>query len=196
MKRLLLFSGGVDSTALAVWLRPELCLTIDYGQRCAGAELTASTQICATLGLQQKIISLPSSELGSGDLAGRPPHEIAPVPEWWPFRNQFLLTIGAMVAIEHGIDELLFGAVASDSQHTDGSAEFFSAMNALLGCQEGKLSVNVPAIGMNTVDLVRLAGVPLETLAWCHSCHLGNLACGQCRGCNKHTQVFSELGYF
>jgi 7-cyano-7-deazaguanine synthase len=98
----------------------------------AGAELTASRPICSALELQQKVISLPSSELGSGDLASRPLHEIAPVPEWWPFRNHFLLTIGAMVAIEHGIDELLFGAVASDGQHADGSPGFFSAMNATL----------------------------------------------------------------
>ncbi|RUW76172.1 7-cyano-7-deazaguanine synthase, partial [Mesorhizobium sp. M1E.F.Ca.ET.063.01.1.1] len=31
--RMLLFSGGLDSSALAWWLRPELCVTINYGQR-------------------------------------------------------------------------------------------------------------------------------------------------------------------
>jgi 7-cyano-7-deazaguanine synthase len=196
MKRLLLLSGGIDSTALAAWQRPDLCLTINYGQRCAKAELTASEQVCLALGLKHVVIDLPSSQLGSGDLVGRSPHKMAPVPEWWPFRNQFLLTIGAMIAIERGLGELLFGAVASDRQHSDGSPAFFSALNELFACQEGALVVSVPAIEMASVTLLRIAKVPLEILAWSHSCHVSNLACGECRGCNKHTQIFSELGYF
>lgn len=46
---------------------------------------------------------------------------------------------------------------------------------------------------MTTAELVRHSGVPREILAWAHSCHTGNLACGQCRGCVKHYQVTKEI---
>jgi len=36
MKAILL-SGGLDSIALAYWLRPQIAVTIDYGQRPARA---------------------------------------------------------------------------------------------------------------------------------------------------------------
>ena len=35
--RALLLSGGMDSIALAFWKRPEIAITIDYGQRAAEA---------------------------------------------------------------------------------------------------------------------------------------------------------------
>jgi 7-cyano-7-deazaguanine synthase len=67
-------------------------------------------------------------------------------------------------------------------------------MSALLAVQEGGLTVSAPAIGMSTVDLVRQSGVPLEILAWAHSCHKADVACGACRGCNKYFEVLRELG--
>lgn len=41
--RALLLSGGLDSTAIAAWQRPDVCVTVDYGQRPARGELAAST---------------------------------------------------------------------------------------------------------------------------------------------------------
>jgi len=46
MSDLLLLSGGIDSVAIAAWKRPEICLTIDYGQRSARAEIRSSMQVC------------------------------------------------------------------------------------------------------------------------------------------------------
>ena len=68
-------------------------------------------------------------------------------------------------------------------------------MQRLLQFQEGGLSVEAPAIGYFTSELIKLANVPKELLAWAHSCHKSNIACGQCRGCNKYNEVYQELGY-
>ena len=38
MNTALLLSGGMDSIALAYWKRPDIALTIDYGQAAADAE--------------------------------------------------------------------------------------------------------------------------------------------------------------
>ena len=32
-------------------------------------------------------------------------------------------------------------------------------------------------------------------LAWAHSCHKADVACGNCRGCNKYFEVLRELGH-
>jgi len=183
----------MDSIALAYWKRPEVAITIDYGQRAASTEVTVAAEVARTLGMRHEIIRMDCSSLGSGDMAGSDPLSAAPVPEWWPFRNQMLLTFAAMRAVAIGIRELMTGSVASDGTHADGRAGFYAAADALIGMQEGNVRVVVPAIGMTTVELIRASGVPREVLGWAHSCHTGPLACGDCRGCHKHFQVTEQL---
>lgn len=88
----LLFSGGLDSTALAALLRPRILLYVDYGQRPAEAERTAATNIAGALGLPLTTAALGIREFGSGLLHGETSAGLptAPSPEWWPYRNQFL----------------------------------------------------------------------------------------------------------
>jgi 7-cyano-7-deazaguanine synthase len=195
MSRVLLLSGGMDSAALAYQLRPELSVTIDYGQLCAGAEIAAASQICQELELEHLAVDLRCSDFGSGDLAGKAASAFARVSDWWPFRNQFLITVGAMIAVDRGYRELLFGSVRTDRQHGDGSPEFFSTLNTLLRCQEGEIFVRTPALEWDTVELVKESGIPIDVLAWSHSCHTSDFACGECRGCHKHIEVLTRLGY-
>jgi len=141
MSRLLLLSGGMDSVALAWHLRPELSLTIDYGQRPAEGEIRAAQAICEELHLRHKVLHIDCGTLGSGDLADKAALPVAPMPEWWPYRNQLLLTFAAGVAINEGTQHVVFGAVASDRSHADGRMEFFDAMNHVLSIQEGRSSL-------------------------------------------------------
>ena len=129
-------------------------------------------------------------------MTGQRPLESDPCPEWWPYRNQFLLTIAAMHAYKCGASELIIGAVVTDGEaHTDGRPEFFKRMSHLLGYQEGGIAISTPAITLTTVALVKQAGIPISVLAGTHSCHVSNLACGRCRGCLKREAVIYELGY-
>jgi 7-cyano-7-deazaguanine synthase len=185
---------GQDSTAIAYWLRPSLGITIDYGQQPAEAEIRASAQICKELGIQHVVVTVNCSQIGSGDLNGQPALAVAPSSEWWPYRNQLIITLAAAPALANGAHELLIGTVATDASHTDGTQEFVEAMDKLISLQEGALRVRAPAIGMSSAELIRQSGIPLELLCWSHSCHRSNFACGCCRGCNKHKNVMHELG--
>lgn len=191
--RALLLSGGMDSIALAYWKRPELAFTIDYGQVQASAEIAAARQVCDELGIGHHVIKADCSSLGSGDMANTAPLDVAPVPEWWPFRNQLLLTLAGMHAVSLGVQTLMIGSVASDGVHVDGRAEFYTAIDALMGLQEGALGVEAPALSMTTAELVDRSGIPRSLLAWAHSCHVGPLACGACRGCVKHYEVTKQI---
>lgn len=194
MKTALLLSGGMDSISVAWWKRPDVAITIDYGQLAADAETAASRAICHRLGIEHHNVQIDFRTLGSGDMAGTEPNNNAPASDWWPYRNQMLITVAAMKAIGLGVKELMLGTVKSDCSHADGTVNFLDSVDALLSMQEGGMRVSAPAIAMHTVELVRLAGVPASLLAWAHSCHKANVACGNCRGCNKYFEVFSGLG--
>jgi 7-cyano-7-deazaguanine synthase len=194
-KRGLLLSGGLDSTAMAAWLRPEYAIVIDYGQVCAHAEYVASQAVAEALGLRLIKLRVDCGCIGSGDLSGRPSIEkLSPSPEWWPFRNQLLATLAASAALHEGITELLFATVRSDGFHMDGTPAFFDKLNLLLRMQEGGLGVSAPAINYSTVELIQAADVDMQLLGWTHSCHTSNLPCGRCRGCNKRADALWTAG--
>jgi 7-cyano-7-deazaguanine synthase len=183
----------MDSTALAWWLRPEVAYTVDYGQASAAGEIRAASAIAAAVGAHHTLIRVDCSSLGSGDLAGSAPLRLAPVPEWWPFRNQLLITLAGMQAVSDGVGSLLIASVRTDCQHIDGTAEFFTAADSIMSLQEGAIRVSAPALTLTTEELVRRSQIPADVLAWAHSCHTGPYACGSCRGCNKHYSVTQNL---
>lgn len=191
----ILLSGGMDSVALAYWKRPTIAITIDYGQRPAKAELQASSAVCHVLGIEHKIISIDCSCIGSGDLAGTAALSCASASEWWPYRNQLLVTFAAAALLSRGVDTLLVATVAPDRQHADGSPQFIAQLSELMALQEGGVRVEAPAIDMSSAELVRTSNVPIEVLAWAHSCHVANFACGRCRGCAKHFATMGALGF-
>lgn len=195
MKTALLLSGGMDSLSIAWWKRPDVAITLNYGQHAANTEVAVAKQVCSELGIEHHVVVVDCSALGSGDMAGKPADPLAPASDWWPYRNQLLITMAAMKAVALGVKVLFIGTVRSDEQHLDGTIEFVRRVSALLEYQEGGLRVEAPAIRFSTAELVRHAKVPDHLLAWSHSCHKSELACGNCRGCNKYVETYQELGY-
>jgi 7-cyano-7-deazaguanine synthase len=193
MKHALLLSGGMDSTCLAFWRRPDLAITIDYGHKAADGEVRAATAICQALGIEHRIIRCDLSMLGSGDLAGTAPNPNAPASEWWPYRNQMLVTIAAMECIKHGVSVLEIGSLRTDGFHVDGRKSFLEALNALLSMQEGGLCLDAPAAEYSAEELVRVSRIPMDILGWSHSCHVSDYACGHCRGCRKHYETMEAI---
>ena len=197
MAGVLLLSGGMDSIAIAHWKRSEIALavTVDYGQLCAQAEESAAKAVCEALSLPHEVLRIDCRSLGSGSLAGQEALPGAPTPEWWPFRNQLLISLAAMTAVRWRHSGVLIGTVAGDDRHADGKEEFLRLMDQVVSFQEGGIRVLAPAIAMSSPELIRRSQTPRTLLAWSHSCHRANEPCGDCRGCNKHANVLEELGW-
>jgi 7-cyano-7-deazaguanine synthase len=120
--------------------------------------------------------------------------DMAPSPEWWPFRNQLLVTLGAAWALRAGMDEVVVGAVAGDrSRHRDGTPWFYAQVDALLAGQEGSLRVRAPALDLSTEDLVARVDTARGMLGVTHSCHVSDIPCGECPGCIKRAEVMLSL---
>lgn len=192
VETVLLISGGIDSACLAYAEQPDLGITVDYGQACAEAEVKAASQICGELDLTHSVIDVDCSELGAGSMSQQSQLDVATTPEWWPFRNQLIITMAATEAVKQDASKLLTGSVANDQEHADGTEEFYERMDNLLSLQEGNLSVSAPAIGQISTELVKDSGTPLSLLGWTHSCHTSNNPCGRCRGCRKRHRVLSQ----
>ena len=196
MNTAILLSGGIDSVALAYWQKPSSAFTVDYGQLAAEAEIQAASQVCHELSIRHEIIRVDCSMTGGGVLTAQPSAEVAPTKEWWPFRNQLLITLASARMIALGMQnyELVVGSVANDVTYADGTPRFYANIDALVSSQEGGIHVRATAIEMTSVELVRASRIPMPLLAWSHSCHRTNMACGDCQGCWKHLDVFRGLG--
>lgn len=192
----LLLSGGMDSSSIAFVEKPKYAININYGQKSALAEKKAALAICKIVGIELIELDIDCSVLGSGDLNGTEVLSIGAKSDWWPFRNQLIITLAAAKAVELGCNKLLIGTVASDGHHKDGTVEFIRLMNDLVSYQEGGLSISAPAIDSDIVSYIKRNEVPLELLALTHSCHKANLPCCQCRGCYKHQNTMEDLGYY
>lgn len=192
---ILLLSGGVDSAALCWQLRPNLGLFIDYGQLAAEAEREAASNIAESCGVDFYAVAVSFGGIGSGEMhakGSRSKH--APVPEWWPFRNQLLVTLAAAKAVELNCKRVVIGSVSTDRCMSDGTPEFVSQLSDLLKMQEGGIEVIAPAIEMTSSQLVTISELPRKILALTFSCHRGTTPCGLCRGCTKRIELFEAVG--
>lgn len=193
MGTVLLLSGGLDSAALALMIRPALTVFVDYGQKPRHAESRAAGAVAAHLSLPFITVRLPLADLGGGLMHDDEPMPNAPSPEWWPFRNQFLATAGAAVAVRHGLGEVALASVRGDGErHVDGSLHFYTQLNTLMQMQEGGVRVIAPAIHMSTLELLREVRAERSLIGWTVSCHRANDPCGECPGCWKRELVLTE----
>ena len=193
-KTAILLSGGMDSIALAYWMRPEMAITINYGQKPFQAELKASKEVARALGMEHIVIEIDCSALGSGIMSDKGTLSIAPTQEWWPYRNQLLVTLAAMKVIHLGVTELMLGTVRTDGIHKDGTKAFYESISSLMLLQEGAIRITAPAIDITTEELIRVSKVPEPLLLWAHACHVSNNPCGSCPGCIKYREVRHNLG--
>jgi 7-cyano-7-deazaguanine synthase len=191
MKALLL-SGGIDSSALAAWKRPDIALTVDYGQRSAAGEIDAAKAIAAELRIAHEVLRVDLSSLGAGPLAGKKPSKLARAPEWWPYRNQLLITLAGMLFVSRGLKQIIIGAVATDI-HADGKSKFIKSIDRLMQLQEGHVRVIAPAVAMTSERLLVRSKFPRSLLGLTFSCHALKYPCGRCPGCKKHAAVVEKF---
>lgn len=193
IKKGLLLSGGIDSICLAYGLKPDIAYTIDYGQTVAEREIYVSKYICNELNIEHRIITVDCKALGSGTLADSENVAQSPSDEWWPYRNQLLITLALMQAIKDGTNELHLATVKSDGFHKDGTKQFYDMINRLVSYQEGKIAIKCESLNFYSHELALKYKVPNLLLSIAHSCHVSNVACGKCSGCIKQLRVRVEL---
>jgi 7-cyano-7-deazaguanine synthase len=189
----LLLSGGIESSSLAWWHRSAHLLFVDYGQLAAGGERRAAELVARTMGRSLEVLRIDCRDVGAGTLAGLDEAADAPGPEWWPFRNQLLITFGAARALALGCNAVSYGAVLDDDSFRDTRADFLRRIDATVRYQEGGIRVVAPALALSTLELVRKSGIPRDLLARTHSCDVDDFYCDQCPSCLTRRQVLLRI---
>jgi 7-cyano-7-deazaguanine synthase len=210
MKSVVLFSGGIDSTVLAVDERRTVgqgvhLLAIDYGQR-HKKELQHASAIAKRLGLHLGVVNL--SSLAPLISASSQTNDKIPVPEGHytdssmkstvvPNRNMIMLAIAAGYAINIGATWVSYAAHAGDHAiYPDCRPGFTAAMGAALNlCHYSPLRLGTPFVHMTKAQVVSLGAklqAPLH-LTW--SCYMGGaLHCGKCGTCVERREAFQLAG--
>lgn len=187
----LLFSGGIESTCLAFVRRPDICLTIDYGQNVAQSEIRASRNVTSFLGLRHEVLAVDLPNIGSGQLAGLEPIPQASIPEFWPYRNQLLVTLAAMKFAGQSDLVITIGTAKGDASHRDGTVEFVERMDRVLAMQEGGTRLIAPVATIDSIDFLIQSRIDPDLLDMTFSCFEAEYPCGRCRGCIKNEHLRS-----
>lgn len=220
MKKLVLLSGGIDSsTCLAVALNDTapsnvVALSMFYGQK-HDKELQAARDVARYYGVElleadlSQAFRLSDSPLlqGRRDIKHQSYAEqlqelggTGTVDTYVPFRNGLFLSFAAATAISIGASKIFYGAHADDAAgraYPDCTPEFEFAMNEAIYHGSGyKVCLVAPLIGMNKIEIVALGkklGVPYQ-LTW--SCYEGGATpCGTCGTCIDRVAALAANGY-
>jgi 7-cyano-7-deazaguanine synthase len=187
-----LFSGGVDSTVLATMaLRKKklaACVLIDYGQPAFWQEQNAASDWCEANDVMfiaaRSMLPVVRMELGTG-VEG---------PRVVPLRNAVMLGMACAYAVQLGVNEVWYGAIADDAaDYPDCRSSWIMDFNRVSEV-EG-VHVRAPLVRKSKAEVLAMAdafGVDLESCWSCYEPTKEGQACETCNSCRSRLGSLEE----
>lgn len=195
-----LLSGGLDSTTLLYHLRAtgEVVVPVgfDYGQRHV-RELESARAICAGLGLQYQVFTMPNLQAVKPPVPDGHYEEESMKATVWPNRNMVMLSIAVGYAVDRQHDTVAYAAHGGDHAiYPDCRPDFVGYMRlAIKAGNWHQVGLYAPFVMMSKAEIVsigRQVGVPFD-LTW--SCYRGQARhCGTCGTCTERREAFQKSG--
>lgn len=210
-----LFSGGLDSTAALAWALRRYdrvrALTFDYGQR-HRVEIVMARTAARRMGVPQTVLKVDLRQIGGSALTDariplpRPPRRAGtpsgPPATYVPFRNGIFLALAAAWAETRGVRELVCGFHVEDSpDYPDTTRSFIKAMEKAV--QAGtkaafggpRVRIRAPLVGLGKADIIRLGLRLGADFAYAVSCYAGaERPCGACSSCRFRARAWKAVG--
>jgi 7-cyano-7-deazaguanine synthase len=213
-KGIVLFSGGVDSTAALFWALDKFtrvfALSVDYKQR-HRIEIKLARKLTQRLSVPHKIFKLDLSRIGGSSLTdlGKPLPEFSDVKDlegglpttYVPFRNGLFISLAAAWSEVLGAQNIICGFNIIDSpNYPDTRPSFVSAMEKAvnLGSSSAfgqkKIKIHAPFIEMKKSEIIT-AGLDLGAdFSYSISCYAGDeIPCGRCPSCLLRKQAWHDI---
>ncbi len=214
-KALVLFSGGIDSTAALYWARERFvgtsAVTFAYGQR-HSVEIQLAAKLADGLGVPQKILAVDLSQIGGSALTDRgvPLPSLrcieelgdGPPPTYVPFRNGIFLSLAAAWAEVIEARNIVCGFNIVDSPHyPDTRTTFVRAMEDAINSgtkaalQGDHYVLHAPFVQKKKSEIIRL-GLDLGAdFSFSISCYAGDeIPCLRCSACLLRQRAWRETG--
>ena len=205
--RVIIYSGGLDSTTLLYEERERVALavTFDYGSNHAVREIACAKHHCALLGIEHLVIELgfmsryfQSSLLsGAADIPDGNYEEANMKSTVVPFRNGIMLSIACGLAESRGLKRVLIANHGGDHAiYPDCRPTFVDAMNAAMqaGTYEG-VQLAAPYTNISKADIIRRGARLGIDYGATYSCYRGGEHhCGTCGTCTERREAFREAG--
>ena len=162
---LILFSGGMDSTAVAQLVADQhpRALFVDYGQPHLAHEKLAAGRVAKLLGLELEHARVQLSGVFSEGVVV-------------PHRNAVLIALAANA----GAQRVWIGCCRADYEvFADCRAEYLSTLGAAIGVE-----VVAPLLQSTKAEIREMLGEELLGVTWsCYFPQVGELACEECPAC-------------
>lgn len=200
--KIILYSGGMDSTVLLHKLKNEIKLAVsfDYGSKHNKIEILHAAKNCKELNISHKIIKLDFNDLGfksdllqsGGEIPKGHYADETMKTTVVPFRNGIMLSIAAGIAESLKCNEILISNHFGDHAiYPDCRADFINPMNKAI--QNGtylKVTINAPFTNITKRE-VALIGKDLNIdFSKTYSCYEGRqLHCGECGTCIERKEA-------
>jgi 7-cyano-7-deazaguanine synthase len=214
-KHIVLFSGGIDSTAALYWAldlnQKTTALTFDYGQK-HRIEIHAAKKIAGMLGVPHKILCVDLEQIGGSSLTD----SSVPLPEtenfsqiqadlpttYVPFRNGIFLALAAAWAETKGITGMVCGFNVIDSPNYPDTRETFvkameKAINSGTGAALGnkKIGILAPFLNMSKSAIIQKGLALGADFSHSISCYKGSeTPCLKCSSCLLRQKAWQEVG--
>lgn len=214
-KKLVIFSGGLDSTSVALMANtPDSVVTLlsfDYGQK-AGIELLRAKEFADTHGMDFIIQDISSLKFifGQTQLTDKS----SEIQQEYkqnvvvPLRNSLFLQIAMIYAYTNDYDEVWLGSHLDDCalfkgerMFPDCSPEFFKAFQLAMDMgtflRDKKVKILTPSLlGMGKIELIKTSTqIDADAVYKSWSCYTtGEKQCGVCDSCRNRKRAFAEAG--
>lgn len=213
-KALVLFSGGLDSTACLLWALGKFsevtAMYIDYGQK-NKIERESFEGITSILVVKKVYISIDglfqqftkdamTSSTKLGEYVGRKEKREVPT-SFVPGRNHLFLTLAAMKAYELGIKNIVIGISQTGRDfYPDNRDLFAKSVNVSLNiAMDTDFTVHTKVMfnkKEETIKEILSYGIVGEKiLGMTYTCYTGKKeSCGKCGSCKARLEAFNNLG--
>ncbi len=215
IQTVVLFSGGIDSTAALAWaLKTKngvAALTFDYGQR-HRVEVKMARIAARNARVPFTLLRVDLGQVGGSALTDPripvprmkriPPSAGGPPITYVPFRNGIFLAMAAAWAEARGAREIVVGFNVIDSpSYPDTRPAFVRAMERALnqGTRAafggGRLRILAPFINLKKSDIIKRGLALGADFSRSISCYAGGeVPCGACSSCLLRARAFREAG--
>ncbi|WP_461829378.1 7-cyano-7-deazaguanine synthase [Aquifex sp.] len=196
-KVLVLFSGGVESSALLVHYAKKgflaFPLYVRFGYPWEDYELRNALRVLNHL--RSRYLNIRNIRIRKAKAVlksfGRPKRE---KELEIPLRNLILCTVGAQLGYRLGIYRLAHGSLGL-YPFPDSKRDYFDELEEVISKGLGrKFVIETPFYGMHKGDILRLYGkeIPLELTLSCIS-PVNGKPCGKCIKCKEREEALSSL---